>query len=473
MLRHLDLGHLAEGTRVYQMACQSGRRRDFGRNEVDFRILRAGAALKVAVEGAQRNACGLRRLTHADAGAARTLENTRTGGNNVGKRTVLREHIEYLLGARADGQGNVRVNGLALEDSRDLHHIIVGRVGARADAALIYRNFTDFGDFLDVIRHMRHSGERLQSRKVYGVLLVVLGVRVGGQRYPYVAASLCLEELLRRLIGREDRGRRAQLRAHVGDGGAFRHGQGLNALACVLDDLADAAFDGHLAQNFQDNVLRGDPRRQLAGQGHTDHLRHRNVVRAAAHRDRNIQTARAERQHTDAAAGRGMAVRADEGLARCAEALEVYLMTDAVAGLGIVDAVLLCDGTDIFVVIRVFEAGLQGIMVNVRDRTLGLDLIDAHRLKLEISHRTGRILRQRLVDLEADFLPHDHLAVYQMRLQNFLRDCHTHVCVRSFLSRRRTPNAPCAPPSLLFSGQLLRLPQPSPRRTKQFSVPSS
>ena len=168
-----------------------------------------------------------------------------------------------------------------------------------------------------------------------------------------------------------------------------------------------------------------------------------------------------------------MAVRADEGLARCAEALKMYLMADAVAGLGIVDAVLLCDGTDIFVVIRVFEARLQGIMVNVRDRTLGLDLIDAHRLKLEISHRTGRILRQRLVDLEADFLPHDHLAVYQMRLQNFLRDCHTHVCVRSFLSRRRTPNAPCAPPSLLFSGQLLRLPQPSPRRTKQFSVPSS
>ena len=100
----------------------------------------------------------------------------------------------------------------------------------------------------------------------------------------------------------------------------------------------------------------------------------------------------------------------------CAEALQMHLMADAVACLRIVDTVLLSDRTDIFVVVRILEAGLQGIVVNVSDRALGLDLIDAHRLKLEISHRAGGILRERLVDPEADLLPHDHLAVYQMRL---------------------------------------------------------
>ena len=49
------------------------------------------------------------RLTHADAGTAGALENTRARGNDVGKRAVLREHVEHLLGAGADGQGNVRV----------------------------------------------------------------------------------------------------------------------------------------------------------------------------------------------------------------------------------------------------------------------------------------------------------------------------------------------------------------------------
>ena len=36
---------------------------------------------------------------------------------------------------------------------------------------------------------------------------------------------------------------------------------------------------------------------------------------------------------------------------------------------------LLSDRTDIFVVVRILEAGLQGIVVNVSDRALGLDLI--------------------------------------------------------------------------------------------------
>ena len=40
------------------------------------------------------------------------------------------------------------------------------------------------------------------------------------------------------------------------------------------------------------------------------------VVRAAAHCDRHVQAAGAERQHADAAAGRRMAVRTDQGLAR-------------------------------------------------------------------------------------------------------------------------------------------------------------
>ena len=105
---------------------------------------------------------------------------------------------------------------------------------------------------------MRHRCERLECGQIDGVLLVVLCVRVGSQRHPYVAAALRLEERLGRLVGREDRGGSAQLRAHVGDSRALRHRQGLDALARILDDLADAALDGHLAQNLQDNVLRGD-----------------------------------------------------------------------------------------------------------------------------------------------------------------------------------------------------------------------
>ena len=341
------------------------------------------------------------------------------------------------------------MHGLAPQNGRDLHHIVVGRVGARADAALVDLDITDLGPRLYVVRHVRHGGQRLECGQVDGILLVIDRIRVGGQLDPHVAAALRLEELLRFLVGREDRGRRAQLGAHVGDGRALGHGQGLNALARVLDDLAHAALDGHLAQHVQNDVLGGHPRAELARQVDAHHLGHGDIVRPAAHRDRNVQTARAEGQHTNAAAGRGVAVRADQGLARRAEALEVHLMADAVARLGIVDAVLLCDGADILVVVRIFEAGLQGIVVNISDRALGPDLIDAHRLELQIGHRAGRILRQCLVDSEADLLPLDHFAVHQMRLQNFLRNCHTHLCfLRSFMSPRGAFRTAPHPPNV-------------------------
>lgn len=61
------------------------------------------------------------------------------------------------------------------------------------------------------------------------------------------------------------------------------------------------------------------------------HLGHSYVVCAAAHRNRDVESA-APNEHADAAAGRGVAVRADERLAGDAEALKMHLMADAVAG---------------------------------------------------------------------------------------------------------------------------------------------
>ena len=149
--------------------------------------------LKIAVEGTQRYAAGLRRLTHADAGTACALQDTSACRDDICQSAVLRQHVEYLLGAGADGQRNLRAYGLALEDGSNLHHVVVRGVGARTDTALVYLDLADLGYLLDVIRHVRHSSQRLKRGQVYGVLLVVLCVRVGGQRYPYVAAALCLE----------------------------------------------------------------------------------------------------------------------------------------------------------------------------------------------------------------------------------------------------------------------------------------
>ena len=205
---------------------------------------------------------------------------------------------------------------------------------------------------------MRHRCQRNQIVEIDRVFFIVNRVRIGCQRYIDLFASLCLEECTGHFVRRENRRGCTQLCTHVGDGRTLRNRQRCNARACVLDNFADAALDGHLTQYVQNNILCCNPGLQLTGQRDANHLRHRNVVCAAAHCDCDIQTACAECQHADTAAGWGVGVRTDQGLARCAEAFEVYLMADTVARLGVVDAVLLGHGADVLMVVRVLKTGL-------------------------------------------------------------------------------------------------------------------
>ena len=114
-----------------------------------------------------------------------------------------------------------------------------------------------------------------------------------------------------------------------------------------------------------------------------------------------------------------MAVRTYERLSGDSEPLDVYLMADSVTGFGDVNAVFERDGLYVSVVVRVLEAGLDRVVVDIRDRTVGLYLVHAEGLELQIRHRSGRVLRKRLVDADRYFLARDHLALGKVRRYNF------------------------------------------------------
>ncbi len=128
-----------------------------------------------------------------------------------------------------------------------------------------------------------------------------------------------------------------------------------------------------------------------------------------------------------------MAVRAEQGLPRHAEAFDVHLMADAVARLGKADAVFFGNTLDIHMIVRVLKTGLQRVVVDVSDRQLGFHPLQADRLELQVGHRSGRILRQRLVDADRDFLSGFHAAGQQMLCNNFLGQGHSHVVVLPFI----------------------------------------
>ena len=104
-----------------------------------------------------------------------------------------------------------------------------------------------------------------------------------------------------------------------------------------------------------------------------------------------------------------MTVRTDEGFAGLAEPFQMYLMTDAVARTGEIQAVLLRYGLDEPVVIRILEAGLEGIMVDICYGQFRLHPRYTHGLEFQISHGAGRILCQSLVYLQSDFAAHGHV----------------------------------------------------------------
>ena len=65
-------------------------------------------------------------------------------------------------------------------------------------------------------------------------------------------------------------------------------------------------------------------------------------------------------------------------------------------------------------VVGVFEAGLEHVVVDITNRQLRAHAGDAHRLELEVGHGAGRVLRQRLVDAQRDLFAGDGIAVKQV-----------------------------------------------------------
>ena len=113
-----------------------------------------------------------------------------------------------------------------------------------------------------------------------------------------------------------------------------------------------------------------------------------------------------------------MAVRADQCLAGNTEALQVYLMADAVARTGKPDTMLLGYAADKPVIISILKTILQCIVVDVCHGKLCFDSGYPHCLVFQISHCSRSILCQRLVDAQTDLGTLDQFTVHDVCLQD-------------------------------------------------------
>ena len=81
-------------------------------------------------------------------------------------------------------------------------------------------------------------------------------------------------------------------------------------------------------------------------------------------------------------------------------------------------------GGNVLVIVGVFKAGLQGVMVDIGHAAFRFHPVNAHGFQLQVGHRTRGILRQGLIDSDRNFRARHQLALEQVFFQNFLCQIH-------------------------------------------------
>ena len=238
-------------------------------------------------------------------------------------------------------------------DIRGSLDILIGRVCAAADES--DPDFIRIAVFPGVLLHLRYwpgevRGERaddlrLQGRqidlyyliKVFFRMLMDLGI--GGQmirdpiREPGDIRSICGAEIYgHTLVIGEERRRRAQFGAHVGDRCFARTADGAGARTEVFDDFIGPAADRQYAGQFQDHILRRGPAAERPGEPYANQPRPLQLPGHAGHHVYRVGSAYPHCDHAEPTGVRRVGVGADHQAAGEGVILEDDLVDDPGAG---------------------------------------------------------------------------------------------------------------------------------------------
>ncbi len=290
------------------------------------------------------------------------LTDARTAGvgEDSGAELLEGSHLAVALDGRLDllrprGDPERALDGRAvverlLGDIGGAGDVLIGRVGARADETRGERVGVAVGG--DIGGHLRDrpcevGGVRADDMGFEGVEIdlddeVVVLLRIGrdlgvggqeiavglGQRRDPRALGGVEIGLHAFVIG-EDRGRRPELGAHVGDGGLAGAGDRLGSFAEVLDDAVGAALDGEDVEELENDVLGRRPAVERTREFDADHLGLENLPVETGHDIYRIGAADPARHHPETAGVGGVGVGAEHHPAGEGVVLEHDLVDDA------------------------------------------------------------------------------------------------------------------------------------------------
>ena len=229
-------------------------------------------------------------------------------------------------------------------------------------------------------------------------MLIPLRIRPGAQQTPRLGTAVAFQKSPRDLIGRKDGRGQPHIDGHIGNRRPGTHIHILDAGAVKFHNLARPGLAGKATKEFQNEVFARDIRLECALDIHAPNRRRYNIIRLARQCHRDLDAAGAHRQHPQAAAGGGMAVRAEQRLAGNAESLPVDMVRDTVAGRGIDNAEFSGAGLQETMIVGVAGVGLDEVMIDIADGNRRFDTGYVHRLEFQIDRRACGVLRQNLID---------------------------------------------------------------------------
>ena len=293
---------------------------------------------------------------------------------------------------------------------------------------------------------MRVADGGFEGRQVDLNDLLVLGVRVGlvEHRLPLAAA---LEVGLGHVVHREDAILCARLDGHIADAQAVIHRQRSDARAGELHRFIQRTVHADPTDDVEDEVLAGHPRGQRSGQNEPDGSRHLEPCHASGHAGRHIGGADTGGESAQRTVGAGMAVCANDAVARCHDAffgqqrvlnahLAHIIEVEDVVLVGKLAALLgLGRALDVLVGHEVVENDGDVLFVEHAVKACLLELVDGH--------RCGDVVAQHDVELGVDELARLDLGEARVCGQNFLRLGHSHDGTLLFILQAACPLRHC------------------------------
>src|SRR5208337_2833091 len=227
-------------------------------------------------------------------------------------------------------------------------------------------------------------------------------------------------------VRRENRRGGPELCPHVANRLTVRRRQAPDSWTVIFDYLTDATLHVITPEHLEDNVLCADPFLEFSGELNSKDFGTGQMIRMSGHGQSNIEATGANPENRYAGRSRSMAIGADQGLSRDSEPFHVNLVGNAVPWRAEMDSIPGRSALKVDVIVGILAVCLDDVVIHVLDGKISLYRTHPQGLEFQHGHGPCGVLKEYLVDSDADFLTRNQSSFNQVSFEYLLGQILSH-----------------------------------------------